>query len=428
VFPNVLNNFIGESQKGLMSQGLYLGLSLGLTQSHELSLSILQGYTASLSMSRSGSPFDPKGVIQAILKLIAQRISNPQLRQAAEAFIQHPDLGRLVVDSREKLAVAKKDRITEFGVDFVFMTCSDNGEFIHARDENGKPFLNPPKTTGVNFSKAYFTPETFRKKIEKELASLQALGSTVGSVDEYTGMVAAQTIVEHIRKNIDLICIIIELLFEQRSETNTRVLEEYLRGLVIQENLDLILSERMLKRFVTRFKRACKKAKAYEYEPALLNTIAEFTLISMGIILPELFELGTIDTETEWYQSAKDGLRKIGVPINTLLERFNLKGSGDVIWFNRYATAKVKSTPKTEAAVRDFITETVRANSKEVLTAVDFPTLFARIKEHKASSDDPDDFAESACRELSDTLSGASFQEAFGKLLHIWYPKMEQLM
>jgi hypothetical protein len=350
------------------------------------------------------------------------------LRTAISGLIANPQFSEELLRLRKELAVATESRVKHFGVNFMYTSSTNNeGKFVHARDSENKVVLDPPITRAVHFNKAYFSPEGFGAEVEEYRKTIQTLRENVKSVAEYSEMKAALDIVSLLRPQMDLLCLLIELIFRVTAE-DRRLLQSFLRDYVILENLDLVFSERLLKRFVSRFERAGSRAVARDYEEMILNTVAEFTLLSMGIISPKIFELRRVPQESTQFELADEKLREIGVDLFQVLKQYNIEGRASFIWFNRYATAKVRSTGTTEQIVRTFITKVVREDRKSILSALKYEEFFKDVRDIRQSHRGFDDFAEAACEKLAEVLSGEEFQKALGRLLHTWYPKFYMLL
>lgn len=408
-----------------MSQDVRQSLSQGMS----FTLEVSQQLCEALSAITSGGPGDPKIRISSIIEQILASITSVQLRTAVTEFVRScNDLDKALVDSRELLAVASPDRVKQFIVEHIFRSNTENGRFIHAKQDGIATTDDLPKTRVDHFLKAYFEPKKFKVATEVYHQMLQGSRGNVYSVDEYSEMVVATNMVTEIRSLLDTACLVMQYIFQVKSTDGSPILQSYLRDLVILENLRFLLSERLLKRYVNRFKKLPASARHQDYEEMILNTIAEFTLLSMGIISPNIFELKRVPRDTEQYQGVVESLKKIGVDLDSLMKRYRLSTTVDIIWFSRYSTAKVRSCATSETVVRTFITDTVRADRVALLEAVEYEHLFGRIKESKQDNTDDETFAEDIVAMLNESLSAQKFQDTLIALLRKWYPKFECLL
>ncbi len=406
---------------------LSLSHSLECRQSLDIGLEHSQAITEMVANIRSASGSDPGNIIQGILDKVIASIERPDLREAIRQLCTDT-LQKKLVTWADVLAVLTREKIKQFTIEYMFYSMTENGEFVHCKDADGRALLDRPKTNLPLFTEAFLAPDALRQRAADYLQVLQANAEKVGSVAEYSEMITAQNIMEIVRPHIDILYTTLVYLFAKKDLKGEAILATFLRDSAILQKLTLILSERMLKRFVKRFEKVGKKAAASEYEDMILNTVAEYTLISMGIITPDIFTQRRGDIDTDAYTEASADLEKIGVKLEDVLSHYHLKSSGSLFWC-RYSTTKTVPSRISDEFIRHFITETVRKDRVEVFEALNYSSFFNEIKKLKWESEgDIDVFADGAINLLREAFSDNDFQIKFLVILRRWYVHLETLL
>ena len=405
------------------------GLSCRPTQSlcHTIKLGLSQSLAHTVGMTRPpGSPGNPEEILRRILANIADSICNPKLKTAVTALISEKALLKAFLSHKESLAVLRAGRIEDFAAGHIYSMSTQDGKFVHMTDAEGHLLPEPPKTSRTFFTEALLAPEVFVKKVTENEEMIRAVTKNVGdaAIEEHSEMVAATRVAEQVRPLFENFTALLQLIFAKKAEGEVTV-AQFLRDATILEKLDLIMSERLIGRFLKRFRRIGPNAQAAYFEEAMLNTVAEYTLISMGVISPEIFALQRGHVASEAYEAAGEELEKVGISLTSVLEHYNLKASGSLFWY-RYSTTKVIPSNRSEQAVRGFITDTVRKDRVEILKAINYERLFVSLKEAKVSS--PEEFSDSATEALTAELGSDVFQGKYLALLRKWYPKLEALL
>lgn len=408
---------------------LSLGHSLCLAQRNTLSIELRLSQDLALTVRQSrppGSPGNPGDILTKILREIADVVTHKQLQAAIRGLADDKNLINGLILHKEDLAVLRKGRLEQFAADHIYTISTQDGKFVHATDTEGKPLLNPPKTTGILFRRALLKPEEIEREITvfKEMMGSSA-SKRVNTMAEHLEMVAAEKVAHQIRPIFESFCAVLELIFAKKT-TDEITVAQFLRDAAILDQLDLVMSERLIKRFVKRFNRVGRKAQAENFEEAMLNTIAEYTLISMGVISPDIFTLRRGEVDTEALAAAEVKLSEVGIDLGSVLQHYNLNRSGNIFWY-RYATTKMTPGRASEQLVRGFITDTVRKDRAVILQALEYPELFEQFKLAKVERE-PEDFVEVITERLTERLSGNPFQSAHLTLLRKWYPRLEAML
>jgi len=85
------------------------------------------------------------------------------------------------------------------------------------------------------------------------------------------------------------------------------------------------ISEKILKRFYDRFKNVRRTSGTTGYDSAMLNTIAEIVLVSMGIIDQQLFSLQSFNQDRDYYESLRDDFEKNDLDLDKNFASLRLK-------------------------------------------------------------------------------------------------------
>lgn len=162
----------------------------------------------------------------------------------------------------------------------------------------------------------------------------------------------------------------------------------YLRELAFAEHANNIISERTLKRFGERAKGTSLR-NSETFKHPFLNTIAEYLLVSMGVVSPDLFKLQTHEIEQNEYNELKADLAKAGLDLTAILKYYDLKQAGTIFW-NRWAVKGVKPSRSVDDQVRAFITEVCRDPKHGILEGLRYDAFFERLKSEMAAAESED--------------------------------------
>ncbi len=405
----------------MLTQTLSQGYSL--VQSNTLRLELSQALALTVGLTRpSGSPGNPEDILRRILQMITRMIKNDHIRPMIEKLTTEELFVKQLFASRSALAVLSPERVSRFVVDYLYACSTLDGRFVHMTDSAGQPVVDPPSASLEVFARAMLSEKQFQVEIDAYARLARGVNTRLRSSHEYTGLLSAQKVASCLRPLFENLCTILRLVFAQKAGGEI-TLAQFLLDTVILEKLDLIMSERLSKRFLKRFGRVGPRAHAQDFVVAMLNTIAEYTLMSMGVISPEIFTLQRGRVDSEAYDSARTELAGIGIKLDKVLAHYNLTGSGSYFWC-RYSTTKGTPTDRSEKIVRRFVTETVRESESAILSALSWGELFEQIKSANAE-DDPD---EAVLKILTNRLGSEEFQAGYMLLLRSWYPKLETLL
>ncbi|MFZ2834526.1 MAG: hypothetical protein WAZ64_00645, partial [Candidatus Moraniibacteriota bacterium] len=160
-----------------------------------------------------------------------------------------------------------------------------------------------------------------------------------------------------------------------------------------------------------------------------INTIGEYSLISMGIITPEIFGLQKAELKDKLYENLKDGFFDKKKDLDEILKKFQLKTEGTIFW-NRWKTIGIKPRAITDELVRSFITKTVRNDKDKLLEIYDYQDFFEEAKrivlESKRSKNAKMSYKFELRKLLVEKLSDAnSFNQLVVLAKKQWYQKLD---
>jgi hypothetical protein len=236
----------------------------------------------------------------------------------------------------------------------------------------------------------------------------------------------ALNIMEHARPQIDTLINALTYVLVKKDEKGVAELADFIKDAVILDKLTFVESDRLMNRFVRRCEHVGKKKNPEDVKEFFMNTIGEFTLISMGIIGQEIFTLQRSQLDNEAYEQARTELLSVGIDINQIVGSYRQRNEGGLFW-NRWKTLGTRPSQITDERIRQFLTTTVRNDEAQVLDALDYKNMISRIQE--INSDPIEDKEEKRQRleELFvETFSADQFKKTLISLLkEKWYKKLE---
>ena len=405
--------------------GFSLGQSLSISQSHDLSLDqkveLSQKLAATLEAVRDGSGLSPAKVAIRVWERILKGVKNPQLREALRALVSSESLQEKMLRSSSLLALPTARTLAEFSLRYIHEMSSSGGSYTYARGPKGEVLANQPKTTLAFITEVFVNEAKFQEKIQERQNMLKRAGNpTEGAFMELHEMQDALTVVGYVRSAVDSLVQSLKLLLSIRDEGGGSLLQNFMTDVTVLGHLDCIASERLQKRFVKRFAGAREYSRPENFEEAMLNTVGEYALISMGIIAPEIFRLSRAGVSLEVFEEVAGDLAKDGIKLSEVLSNYRLRSEG-TFFFNRYATRNGRPSRVTDDLIRQFITRTVREDRRAVLHAVSFEESFFPEIVAVVAAAKKDEVEETLRERLIDLFSGGDFQVKFLALLRGWY-------
>lgn len=411
---------------------LSMGLSQTLSQTQGLSLetrlTLSQKLAQNLSALRKANDNDPPKQFGDVIDRIIAGVENPALREQLSALFSAVELRTRMFNQSRVFAVPTRDRVSNFAVSHTYHASTSNGAFIHARAENGGTLAEVPQTTFALFEDAFKDVESMRQRAAAERERLTAIiqSRTTPNVtfDSAREMEFAVMMADFARGDIETLRDVLLYLLSRKDEMGGYALKEFCLDAIILDKLDLVLSERLQRRFVKRFHRVTARSKPSDFAEAFLNTIAEYVLMSMGVISPSIFALQKSEVATGFYDEVYADFKGEPVDMKQLFDRYGLRTEGTFFW-NRYRVVGHRPCRVTDQLIRTFITETVRKDASAVRKAANyesefFPGIVDIVTENRAAH------REEPLREhLLLLCENDAFQESLALLLRGWYKHLD---
>jgi hypothetical protein len=292
--------------------------------------------------------------------------------------------------------------------------------------------------SGSNFKfldKALENPAALQEEIQQQEATARQLRNNVGEAlfeDITLGRTALQmapSLEPHFKIGFNLM----RIGFGIRGADGDPLLPRFFREAAVVRDLDWDISERITRRFVVRFASASGNTPAYEFQDAMINTIGEFTLVSLGILDPSLFKRARGDVkqlDVLFADQLVDDQTNGSSDLVASLRKYKLVEQGPIYWCRWALPEGVKLTRMTDQLVRDFMRVTVAGDKKEVLAAFNFTDFFEKIKELRSQT--TGDKAERAAH-YAEALNKALSEDAFQQFLiercsSRWFPRLQTLL
>jgi len=408
-----------------MGQGLYL--SQTLRQDHSLLLgqrmALCQKMVDTLEAIRSKGGSSPGEVTKKVIRQLLDSVTQPTLREGLEGILSVESLQQKLINNAASFALPTRAHLHRFSIEYIHERSTDKGVYSYARGAGGEVLANQPKTSAAFLIEAFEDPAKFEVRLaahQEMLTGMARSSSRHVSFDELHELQDARMVIEHVRPSVDALSQAFMFLLSKKDEQGQSILKNFLTDVAVLEKLDCFASERLQKRFVHRFKRVRMHSDADTFEEAMLNTIGEYTLVSMGIIAPEIFVLSRGEIPVEMFKEIGSDLAKEGIDLKKLLGSYRLRSEG-TFFFNRYHTIGRRPCAITDDLIRTFITRTVREDRKAVLEAVKFEDEFLPKVAKVVEGSDHEDLEESLRESLIELFNDEEFQMKFLALLRGWY-------
>lgn len=399
----------------------------------ELHEELIQQMQTQLEVLLDAGYDNPNDLFDKNIETVIDAIPDAQLKEVAQAQFKDLRLRLALLDYSADFCRFSTKTVVNFTNNFIFDI--NNGVFPGInKDEKGNEvvdWLRPLKPKRDTYQRALVKPEAVEQEIQ-ELNNLVRQQGTVkpGTMAYINELTEALRIKELYGPVINNATYVLGRVLTQRDQKNRPVLLDFLQELTVLKKLNFIFSERIQKRFVKKFFRINKNSKQEGFKHDFLNTIGEYVMVGMGVVEPDLFSRQQADLNDEYYLQAKDSLGKLGVDLDKLLDYYDLQGSGTIFW-NRWAVKGQKLGFITDELVRDFITQTVRADGEEILTAVDFDNFFAHAKlliteGQKKSKEERESLSNEIAELLVKTLDKTEVNKTLIELIkNKWYNKLD---
>lgn len=323
---------------------------------------------------KEDSPDRPERSYDTVIVKLAALAIDEQTRKAIEDLMLDKHIKASMLDNPVVYASGNLRKIPEVIGKGIFAKFGGNFP-IHDTDS--------ATTTRAWFLDAIQNPVAVQDKIDSQERALSGdIGREIageGAARALNEMKNAITVVDQLRAHIETFRVIMEMLM-QHSIDGEMILQQFFRDRLAFERFAPVVSERLQHRFTTRALQLTKNEGPKSLHYTTLNTVGEYTLLSLGVIAPALFVRMAGEVDEEAYQTAREVLQGEGVDLDEQMRRWKLHQEG-TFFYHRYAIKSEKPTKITDELIRQFITETVRKDMQNVLDALEYDrSFFPRIK------------------------------------------------
>ncbi|MFZ2882166.1 MAG: hypothetical protein WA019_03770 [Candidatus Moraniibacteriota bacterium] len=412
-----------------MEQQLRMNQSLEI----KIKMELAQALALNLEDAQAGIFGSPEEILQGVLSANLELVSNESLREGLKAFILDPMFCQQMVKNKMIMAAPTENSVKMMIVDYLHDVF--RGEFnVGEENEKGKMVIKDV----LKFDKRFFIDANLDpQKQQEEIIKLEEIARSLGSKGQDPDGVIRQ--IKQIRSALkastaskdqrELLEKGVMFLLSLRNGEGELELRDFFRELMIFGKLNVVISERMQKRFAASFSNINKDSNPEQFETAFINTIGEYSLISMGIITPEIFGLQKAELKDKLYENLKDGFFDKKKDLDEILKKFQLKTEGTIFW-NRWKTIGIKPRAITDELVRSFITKTVRNDKDKLLEIYDYQDFFEEAKrivlESKRSKNAKMSYKFELRKLLVEKLSDAnSFNQLVVLAKKQWYQKLD---
>ncbi len=361
-------------------------------------------------------------VLNSVLKKLIDEVPDPAIQEGLRELTSGPALSQVLIGRGKELASPNQDLIKQVAASYLHK--SNEGEFKIQTDDQATPEI--AQISIEVWDKAIKNPVGLKKEstdiqeIMKMNQERGTVGDEKGALGRITEIQQALLIAELSKEALQAIENGIVYLFAQKDVEGDSYLLMFFRELMILENMVQDISERIQKRFASNFGRIQGKA-ASQFENAFLNTVGEFSLVSMGVISPAIFATEYMDVDPAVKNYLEQDPEAVRLRLKELAERYNLKTEGRVFW-NRWQTLKTPPSPKSDDQVRDFITQILREDGGRIIDSARFADFFKELQDESASLKGED--KEYLLRgKITEKIKDPEFQEALLQLMRDkWLP------
>lgn len=425
-----------------MLRHMKLGMSLEQSQSMrqtqrpELKQELVQKMGYHIENVRDAGPDSPDSLLQGVIDGILGAIDDDNLREGLRTLFSDETFREKILNYAALLAAPTPERVRDVVLNYFYNIHRGEFAFEDAEEEKHEEG-RAPRVVSVQsyarFREAFISPNVPREKIEESIKlwlpeQKASGGDPIGAKRVMDESAAALIAADFSRPHVDILIQALDTVLKKR-ESGAPGLTDFLRDVAIMGKLDFVVSERIQRRFADRFSKAGWRTSPESMQNAFLNAVGEYALVSMGVVYPNLFQLNRGVRDTDAYENAKDSFADAGLDLDEVLRQSNLQGQG-TFFMHRWKTIERKPSHITDDLIREFITQTVRADSERILEAADYKTLFEKARsicaEGRSGDKDKEDVMNDLCTELADTIASEPFEEAIIDLIrNKWYAKLD---
>lgn len=315
-----------------------------------------------------------------ILKEIAEKLKNAvgeEYKDLIDLILSSDEVYAFLLQAEDNIIQLEK-YLQKIVVNYLYITQKNTAGKMVVENEDGA--TEALEVDLHQFDKALRNrDETIREieNLDKILKKLE--GNVDGTLQERRRLQNALNVTDSLRDNVADVKLLLQYVLTTEYQEGESIMS-FLNDHYILQKLDFIISERLLNRFSSAFMaRSINSAKPESFKNAFSNAVGEFSLMSMGIIDPDIFVLQKADIPNNVQEKLRVELKNEGVDFDAMVKKYNLAQGRQIFW-HRFNTLDKKPTRLTDDLIRNFITKTVRADINEIYEAVDFESFFNDMK------------------------------------------------
>lgn len=426
---------MGMSMRVTMTQAQRLELSLEHKQA--MLLACQQKVHDSIENLRAEIGIDSgtvaRGVFEGVALLAADQVRDATVREALSALLTDPGNQAYMVKYAGNLTSAMNARDPSF-LDFAGQAVVDGLD----KDSNGQIVLPGEKSSrGVSRGRviaALVDPEAVRESLKEETELAKEMKDSgqdpEGLLREISEKNGALEVAKFVAPYQRTMAALLKLSFCIKDEEGQPILRNFFREVDLLKSLDWDLSERISKRFVARFGSLRSSSSGHEYRDAMMNTIGEFVMVSLGVLDPSLFKRmrGEVkEMDVLFTDQNVDDTSNGKVSVVATMKKLSLRQSGTIYWC-RWAIPGVKLSRHSDEAIRGLLRDVIGVDKDKTLTAMGYDAFVKDLREIKRSNNKSDALALFADR-LQDTLARDEFRAyLIDRCTRSWYPALKQFL
>ena len=418
-----------------LSAQLEQKLETTLAMKQMMAHSLVESVRETIAQLRSGALGDTSGllgvVIRTALLQAKEQIRDPHVQAALESYFGDPQNISYMASKTDAIAQATISGFDPFVRQALIEGLPNEGD--------GKYALTPGhqemKTTFASLDRALKDPNKLQTELEEKTKSARKLRKNIGTgfISEISEGRTALQMAEVLAPHLKVAQQLFTIAFRVQGADGEPILPRFFREAAVMKDLDWEISDRISRRFVTRFASARSNAPAYEFSDAMINTIGEFTLVSLGVLDPTLFRRARGNVQEidvlfadQLDDDATDGARSMAAS----LSKYNLAERGPIYWCRWALPDGVQLTRMTDELVRDFMRITVAKDTREVLDAFKFDAFFEKIKDlRRQASGDKAERAAHYAEALSEALTQPEFRNfLIERCSTQWFLQLQRLL
>jgi hypothetical protein len=370
------------------------------------------------------------GVFAGVVALARDQVRDQAALQTLVDLLSSPDNQNYLLKNVGRVVSSLRDGWSGFAGEAVVDTLERNsdGNIVPPGDARGTP------ASRGRIIAALEAPDQTRVAIASESELLKTLAKdqtdTSGLVREISEKRSALSIAEELQPHRKLLATVLDLAFRIKNADREPILGNFFKEIDLMKGLDWQVSERIAKRFITRFRGLGHSSPGYEYGDAMMNTISEFVMVSLGIIQPELFQRmrGEVhEVDVLFLDQNIDDRTDGAVDVKQTMKKLSLVERGPIFWC-RWAIPGIKLSVRTDEAIRRLQREVIGGSKEETLAAFGFKEFVEDLRTAKRELDREDAlarFGELLCERLARDTFRTYLQD---RCVRTWYPELKRFL